>query len=241
MAHDKDPGTLGAAVTVAGLQGLLLEPVAATEAVRQLAEVARDLVPTATGAGVTLVDDHGVPASTAATDPLVEQLDALQYELGEGPCLTAWDTVTTQSVPDTTTDLRWAEWAVAAAAAGVGSVLSVPLLHHGKEIGAVKIYAAEPQAFTEHEEHLLQLLATAAAALLGSAATTESLRRTTAALQATLAERQALQRAIGVLMERHDLEPEAAHALLVRAAGEQRTTVHDLAVRVVHRSDDPRV
>lgn len=116
-----------------------------------------------------------------------------------------------------------------------------PLVHRGEEIGATKIYAAEPHAFTEHEEHLLQLLATAAGALLGSAATTESLRRTAAVLHATLAERQAVQQAVGVLMERHVLEPEAAHTLLLRAAREQRTTVHQLAVRVVHRSDDPRL
>lgn len=239
MADESD--TFGVAVAVAELQGLLLEPDGATEAVRRLAEVARDLVPLATGAGVTLIDAQGVPTSTAATDPVVEQLDALQYELGEGPCLTAWDTVSVQTVDDTTTDLRWPDWAVAAAAAGVRSVLSVPLVHRGEEIGATKIYAAEPHAFTEHEEHLLQLLATAAGALLGSAATTESLRRTAAVLHATLAERQAVQQAVGVLMERHGLEPEAAHTLLLHAAREQRTTVHELAVRVVHRSDDPRL
>lgn len=239
MAEGSD--TFGVAVAVAGLQGLLLEPANATDAVRRLAEVARDLVPMATGAGVTLVDAQGVPTSTAVTDPVVEQLDALQYELGEGPCLTAWDTVTVQSVEDTTTELRWPDWALAAAAAGVRSVLSVPLVHRGEEIGAAKIYAAEPHAFTEHEEHLLQLLATAVSALLGCAATTESLRRTTAALQSTLAERQAVQQAVGVLMERHDLGSEPAHTLLLRAAREQRTSVHALAVRVVHRSDDPRL
>jgi len=241
VTQEMGADSFGVAVAVARVQGLLLEPVTATEAVRQLAEVARDLIPMASGAGITLVDEQGQPTSTASTDPVVGTVDALQYELGEGPCLSAWDTVSVQRVVDTTAETRWPEWAAAAAAAGVRSALSVPLVYRGQEIGALKVYAAEPEAFTEHEEQLLILLATAAAALLGSAATTEALERLTTSLSTTLQERQTIQRAVGVVMERHRIDAEPAQALLLAAARDRQVSLLELAAQVLGRSDDPRL
>jgi GAF domain-containing protein len=225
----------------ARLQGLLLDTQSATAAVSRLAEVARDLIPLAVGAGVTLIDADGVPASTAATDPAVEAVDRMQYELGEGPCLSAWDTVSLQRVEDTLTEVRWPEWAAAAAATGVRSVLSAPLVHRGQEIGAVKVYAAEPEAFTEHEEHLLVLLATAAATLLGAAQSPQSVHRLSTELKSALADRQQVQAAVGILMERHDLDADAAHTRLLVAARRQGVPLLGIAARVVGRADDPRL
>lgn len=69
------------------IQDMLLSQEHAAVAVHQLAQVAQDLIPSAAGAGVSLIDGHGARTSTGATDHLVEAADALQYELGEGPCL----------------------------------------------------------------------------------------------------------------------------------------------------------
>ncbi|MFE7629942.1 GAF and ANTAR domain-containing protein [Kocuria sp. NPDC057446] len=223
------------------LHGMLLESAAATAAVAQLAEVARDLIPMATGAGVTLVDQHGQPRSTAATDPAVEALDRLQYELGEGPCLAAWDTVSLQRVDDTTTETRWPMWAKAAVATGLGSVLSTPLVFQGREVGAVKVYAGEPHAFTEHEEHLLGLLAGAAATLLGAAQDRGALDRLSTSLESTLADRQTIQLAVGMLMERHQLTRAEAHARLQAETHRRGIPAVFIAARVVGHADDPRL
>jgi hypothetical protein len=48
---------------------------------------------------VTLVDTHG-KRSMAASDPLVERADALQYQFDSGPCLTAWRDQVTVRVDD---------------------------------------------------------------------------------------------------------------------------------------------
>lgn len=236
-----DPSVVELTAAFARLQGLLLDTRVANTAVTQLAEVARDLIPLALGAGVTLVDADGVPTSTAATDWVVEAVDRMQYELGAGPCLTAWDTVSLQRVEDTLTEQRWPEWAAAAAATGVRSVISTPLVYRGREIGAVKVYAAEPCAFTEHEEHLLGLLATAAAALLGAAQATPSVHRLSDDLKSSLVERQQVQAAVGILMERHGLDAETAHTRLLLAARKQQLPLLVIAVRLVHRADDPRL
>lgn len=236
-----DPSVVELTAAFARLQGLLLDAPVATTAVTQLAEVARDLIPLAVGAGVTLIDANGVPTSTASTDWVVEAVDRMQYELGKGPCLSAWDTVSLQRVEDTLTEARWPEWAAAAAATGVRSVVSTPLVYRGREIGAVKVYAAEPCAFTEHEEHLLGLLATAAAALLGAAQSARSVHRFGDELKSSLAERHQVQAAVGILMERHDLDIDAAHTQLLLTARQQQVPTLEIAARLVRRDDGLRL
>lgn len=236
-----DPSVVELTGAFARLQGLLLDAGTAAGAVAELAEVAQDLIPLAVGAGVTLIDQNGEPTSLAATDPGVEAVDRMQYEAGEGPCLTAWDTVTFQRVEDTYTETRWPDWAAAAAATGVRSVLSAPLVYQGQEIGAVKVYAGEPEAFTEHEEHLLGLLAGAAATLLGAVQDSRSAHQLTGQLHNAVAGRHEIQQAVGLLMERHDLEAEAAHARLLAGARQQHLPVVELASRVLHHAEDPRL
>jgi GAF domain-containing protein len=223
---------------LARIEGMLPNPKAATEAVRRLAEVARDLVPSATGAGVSLIDEHGRCSTAAATDEVVDTLDALQYELGEGPCLKAWDTTTLQRVDDTAVDGRWPHWSRPAAEAGIRSVLSVPLVFRGRDLGAMKVYAAAPHAFTEHEERLLELLAGAAATLLGAARAPEDLHQLGSSLKATLESRQNVQLATGMLMERHGIDRRSAHARLVAVSREQGRSPLEVADRVL-RGEEP--
>jgi len=207
---------------IARLQGLVRAGDTAarsvTEAVSCLTEVAQELVPMAVGAGITVVDEHGACTTIAATDDAVTAADAVQYELGEGPCLRAWDTATVQRIPDTTTDARWPEWSQAAAEAGIRSVLSAPLVSPGREIGALKVYAAEPHAFTDYDEHLLGLLARAAAPLVAAGSTAADLGRLIATVVQALESAVRVEQAVGVLMERHHLEPPAARARLLATA-----------------------
>jgi GAF domain-containing protein len=234
-----DPSVVELVGAFTRLQGLLLDGPAAAAAVAQLAEVTRDLIPMAVGAGVTLIDKFGQPASVAATDPGVEAVDRMQYELGQGPCLAAWDTVSFQRVDDTFTETRWPDWAAAAAAAGVRSVLSTPLIYQGREIGAVKVYAGEPEAFTDYEEHLLELLAGAAATLLGAIQDARTAGQLTTELEDALTGRLEIQRAVGVLMERYDLDADTAHDRLLTAARHQQTPVADLARELLEHGTDP--
>ncbi|MFW6186637.1 MAG: GAF domain-containing protein [Actinomycetota bacterium] len=103
----------------AHLQGMLLSTQDATAAVHQLARAAHRMVPAAAGAGVSLIDETGTRVTAAATDTVVEAADALQYELGQGPCLSAWATREPQHVADTAQDPRWTRWQAAAADAPV--------------------------------------------------------------------------------------------------------------------------
>ncbi|GGG67386.1 transcriptional regulator [Kocuria dechangensis] len=236
---EPDPAVAGLSAAVARVHEVVLHAQTAAEAVSQLVEVAQQLIPLAAGAGISLVDEDGVCTTVAATDPVVAEADALQYELGEGPCLRAWDTVSIQYVPDTTTDLRWPTWSQTVAAAGIRSALSVPLVVQGQEIGALQVYATEPHAFTGHEEHLLSLLAGPAAALLGAARTRRQTRRLDDTLQEAVADRDRIERAVGVLMERGHLAESTARTRLLNTARAQGKTLAQAADHLLDDTDPP--
>lgn len=123
------------ATVFARLHGMLLSVEDAATGAQRLAVAAQQLIASAAGAGVSLFDEDGTRVTTAATDTLVGTADALQYELGMGPCLSAWATREPQRVQDTTTDPRWQPWQAAAAEAGIRSVLSTPLVYRGRCLG----------------------------------------------------------------------------------------------------------
>ena len=92
------------------MAGLVLSQETVQTALRLVTTLAVTTTAGTTGAGVTVVDEHG-RRSTAASDAAVERADAVQYELDEGPCLTAWRSREPVRVDDTATDRRWPRWA----------------------------------------------------------------------------------------------------------------------------------
>ncbi len=59
-------------------------------ALEVMASLALDTVEHAAGAGVTLIGPNNHAHSYGATSDGVLEADEIQYELGEGPCLSAW-------------------------------------------------------------------------------------------------------------------------------------------------------
>jgi diguanylate cyclase (GGDEF)-like protein len=74
---------------------------------------------------------------------------------GRGPTGTAIRTGQPQAVRDVQTDANLAYWRDEAAKHGYASVLALPLRVDGNVIGALTIYASEPEAFDDEERRLL--------------------------------------------------------------------------------------
>ena len=117
---------------LAQMGGVLLSAETVETAVSLVTQLAVATIPASVGAGVTLVDAQG-KRTTAASDALVERADELQYELDDGPCLTAWRERVAVLIDDVELDTRWPEWTAAVGHLGIESVLSVPLVT-GKEL-----------------------------------------------------------------------------------------------------------
>ncbi|GEK23437.1 GAF and ANTAR domain-containing protein [Cellulomonas xylanilytica] len=203
---------------------------------RLLTSAAARIVVSAAGAGLTTVSTGSGFASVASTDPLVEELDALQYELGEGPCVTAWRDRDVIRVDDVATERRWPRWAAAAAGTPVVSSLSAPLVFGNSALGAVKVYAEHPGRFGAQEEATLRLFGAHAAILLAHA---ESYRRAAAvgeSLPLLLQQRDDLNRACGVIMQREGVSAETAMTVLISIAERDGRSVHDAATTLLRRS-----
>jgi GAF domain-containing protein len=208
------PVDLGTALTQ--LAGLVLSRETVDTALELVTTLAATTTAGTLGAAVTIVDEHGT-RSRAASNAATEEADALQYELDEGPCLTAWRTGEVVRIDDTTTDGRWPQWNEAASRLGVRSVLSAPLLVGEESIGAMKVYCERPMNYGPHDEHVMRLLAGQAAILLANTQSLADARRLSRQLTEALAGRDAVARATGVLIARGAASEQEAFATLAAA------------------------
>jgi GAF domain-containing protein len=216
------------AATLVQMAGLVLSQETVRSAVELVTALASATSPGTDGAAVTLVDEHGT-RTVGATSELAARADALQYELDEGPCLTAWRTGELVRVDDTTGDRRWPAWDEAAARLGIRSALSAPLLADGVSIGAIKLYGLQPGRFDQHDERVMVLFARQAAILLTATQDLAGARALSRRLTGALAERDLVNQAVGVLLARGAPDREAAFARLAAVAGSTGRTVQDVA------------
>jgi len=79
-----DPLVNEFAVTIGRVKGLLLTEQTVAHAVQLLAEAAKDIIPAATGAGVTLIR-NGQPISTGYTDNAVRHLTTSSTNWSRAP------------------------------------------------------------------------------------------------------------------------------------------------------------
>ncbi|MDQ0734580.1 GAF domain-containing protein [Arthrobacter agilis] len=217
----------------ARLKGLLLTESTAGRAVEDLAEAIKKSVPGSLGAGVSLMDDQGRKRSTGYTDDVVAEADALQYELGQGPCLTAWAAESTVQIDDVRTDDRWPLWRDAVSHLPLRSTLSTVLMHDGRSIGALKVYSPIPSAFSPQDRKLLVLLASPAATLLGNVQSDGTTEAASKALRDALGTRDLVSTARGVLMERLGLDADAAMRRMLSQASTTGADLRAVAVSVI--------
>jgi len=194
-----------------------------------IAQSAVDMVPGADYAGVSLVRPPHTISTPAATEDLVRATDAIQESLAEGPCVSAVWQERMVRVDDLANDLRWPRFGPQAVELGVASMLAFRLFSGRDTWGALNLYSRRTQAFDETSEFVGQLLAShASIALAGS--------REISQLTAELNTRNLVDRATGVLMERHGIGAAAAHDMLVATAN---ASARSLAEVSAWMTEDP--
>ena len=220
-------------VVFARMSGLLLSRESMTSAVALVTSLAADTVPGAFGSGVSLLDGRGQRTTAGASVPLVDQADSLQYELDEGPCLTAWARQVVVRMDDTATDTRWPRWASAAAGMGLRSALSAPLNAGGSSLGAIKVYGEQPGAFGERAEDLLVRFGEQASVLLANMQAFEGAQQMSEGLKQALLSRDVISTAKGILMARDGMDADTAFGMLVSASQRQNVKLREIAQQIV--------
>ncbi|WP_193604448.1 GAF and ANTAR domain-containing protein [Nocardioides dongkuii] len=221
------------ATVFARMSGLLLSEETVSSALVLVTALTMETLPETAGAGITLVDQGGRRTSAAATDERVERADLLQYELDEGPCLTAWSQRQVIRIDDVHEESRWPRWCAAVTHLQVRSALSAPLVAGDHALGAMKVYADAPGAYGPREEHLLSMFARQASILIANVQSYENAHRLSEGLRTALRSRDLIGQAKGMVMQREGVDEESAFAILTAASQHQNRKVTEVAQALV--------
>jgi GAF domain-containing protein len=220
------------AAVFARMSGLLMSEETVDTALGLLSALAEETVPGSTGAGASIIDDRR-RRSSGSTDDRVRQADALQYELDEGPCLTATATRQLVRIDDLTTDRRWPRWSAAALPLGFRAAMSAPMVVADTSLGAIKVYADRPESFDAQSEHLLTLFSAHAAILVANVQSYAQATRLSEGMRGAFRDRDLVNTAKGVLMGRNAVDESTALGILLARCEREGTTVAQAARAIV--------
>jgi GAF domain-containing protein len=189
--------------------------------------------PAAQDAGLILMQrGRLVPQATTGRAP--QLLDIKQQETGQGPCIEAALKQIPICINDLSRDLRWPELSAEARACGVRSMLCAPLWVNEQLLGTLSLYAPQNEAFHDHDLKIVETFATLAALALNEAQRTEQL--TTA-----IVNRDIIGQAKGIVMERYDLNADAAFSTLSRISQAHNMKLHEVARHVAETRELPGI
>lgn len=211
------------------------ELVSSYEVTKTLANLCSDVVEVlpVRGAGVMLEDDHEVLRFVVASDQMVREIEALQIELDEGPCLRAYRTGEQVIAADLDGDERFPRFGPAAMERGLRAVFSFPMRLRDEHVGALNLYSDTPSEFHTDDVTAGQVLADIATTYIINARQSEQNARLNQQLQHALDSRIVIEQAKGKLSEQRRIEIDAAFELLRRHARSHGTRLHTVAEQVV--------
>ncbi len=180
-------------------------------------------------AGVSLVQGRKV-STPAASDDVPRQVDAIQYETDQGPCLDAIREHETFRIDDLAAEDRWPKFSKRAAEeTGVASMLSFRLFAESDTLGALNLYSKQRAAFDDEALAVGSVFATHAAVALAGAQHDEQ-------MQKALQTRDVIGQAKGILMAQQDVSADEAFDILRRASQRMNIKLRELAERVASRT-----
>lgn len=204
----------------------LAEKVDPTLTTDRICDLAVELVPPCAHASISIRARRGRPRTLAASSPVAERVDTAQYELQQGPNLTAIDENRTLVLQDLG-EGEWPAWTELAHEAGIRSLMCVRLIGARQQtIGAMTLYSEDTGPWDDETFELAKLYATHAAIAMNHAQVADG-------LHTALASRHLIGLAQGVLMTRHRLTATQAFAVLQKYSSESNVKVADVARDIV--------
>lgn len=215
-----------------GLARLSMGALDLNQVLTRVAELAAAAIPGADGAGLTVLD-HGHADTIVASAPFVAEVDAIQYSMAEGPCITAAKEVRTVRSGSLEDDPQWPRFGPPVGGLGVHSVLSIPLVIPDGVVGAIDVYGHPPNAFDDQAAHIGELFAAPAAVAVQNAQVLAQTKRLAEQLQSALNSRAVIDQALGILMSRVGSTADEAFDRLRERSQADNVKLRDVAQRVV--------
>lgn len=218
------------------LAGILVSEQNVEGTLRQILDLACGAMSGGDEGGITLLEADG-PSTAIATSDAALRVDRSQYDAATGgPCLEAYRRQQVLRIDSTASDMRWPEFAATAAAHGLGSTLSVPLVVGGDGLGAMNIYCRRENGFTAEDQRLAASLGSCASVTLGNARICWRASRLAEQLREALASRGVIDQATGILVAQRHCSAEQAHHLLAATAQRNRLSLDEVAADLVQRT-----
>ena len=218
------------AQSIAEAARTLYQPRSLDATLQTIVEVACNSVPGFDHAGISTVEKNGTIETKACTSDLVLRLDAVQYEMREGPCSTVLQGTDAIAVSILQHEQRWPRYVPHAREAGVLSQMAAKLYLDENTLGGINFYSTTSDEVTDDARALTRLFATHAAIALGHA-------HERAALNEGLQTRRVIGQAIGILMERYEMDEDRAFAFLVRASSHRNIKLRNIAQELVDEAN----
>ncbi|MGN6252992.1 MAG: GAF and ANTAR domain-containing protein [Marmoricola sp.] len=219
-----DPAALAGALTDAA------KAINSTQTVQEtldsIVAAALRSVPGFDSVGISITHHGGKVETMAATDRFVWDLDTLQYELGEGPCLDAIRQETVVVVENARHEQRWPRYIPAALQRGLQAQMGICLFDDGSSVGGLNFYATSTEGVPAGAREVAEMFAEHAAIALGRTRREENLTE-------ALRTRQVIGQATGIVMERYHVDADRAFAFLVRASQTGNVKLRDIAQELI--------
>lgn len=228
MAQDSHTAT-DLAASLADAARAMGSPRDLESAERQIVLVAQKTIPHMEHVSISVRHRDGTVETRAATDDFARQMDALQQELQEGPCLQALDAEELVVANRPHADRHWPRYLPRAVAEGLRSQVGVRLFVDRTTLGGLNLYSTSSQTVDHDAGRLALMFATHAALALDRATMQQN-------LQQALSTRTKIGQAIGIVMERYQLDEQRAFSYLVRMSQDRNVKLREVAGDLVAES-----
>lgn len=192
----------------------------------KVVEFGVEMVDDAEHAGILLLR-QGRVESPAASDDVVRRVDELQYEHRQGPCVDAILEEEIVHSSNIAADGRWPNWGPRATEeTGIRSMLCFRLFTVEDTVGALNLYSRREGAFGAEDRDVGLALAAHSAVAVVAAQQIET-------LHVAVDSRTIIGQAVGILMERFDLDADRAFGVLKRVSQQTNRKLRDVAQELV--------
>jgi GAF domain-containing protein len=208
------------------------EKASAQDVLDEAVSIASEIIEGCDLAGMSIVNPRGID-TPAASSVALKRLDELQFELKEGPCFDAVRLHEVVLSRNLATDERWPSWGPRVVKeVGVRSIVSYRLFTAKDTLGAMNLYSRRADAFDAEDIDNGAALAAHVAVALAEA-------QNVAHLETAINVRTVIGRAEGILMERFDLLPVQAFAVLRRVSQDRNIKLNRVAEELVRTRVTP--
>lgn len=202
-------------------------------ALASIAEAATVSVPRCDAASIAL-SIEGRPVSMAATARVALELDLVQYDLHDGPCLTTFRTMGALRLNLVERRDPFPHFSAHARARGITSVLSVPALWGTEIVATLNLYSRSG-TFDETADTVAAVLAAQVTIAVSRSPEFAIARDVVVHAQRNADDQADMHVATGLLMINQACTAEQAEGLLRRAAVQDEKTILEIAHRIINQ------